>query len=129
MELRRFATVLTSVFMFAGILGQAHAQDPRIVGMWLFEEGSGNQVADGSGNGHTGIAVDGDLEWVAGKYGTALKFNHDNIRVHVEHNDAFNLETFTLECWVKLQSAGGDWQTVLAKRTAGADTTYVLEIG
>ncbi len=128
MRLWKRATILLFVFTFAGLSGSIYAADPEIVGMWLFDEGSGNQVMDGSGNGHTGVAVDGDLEWVPGKFGSALKFNHDGIRVHIEHNNAFNLETFTIMCWVKLESANGDWQTVIAKRTEGADTTYIIEI-
>jgi len=128
MRLWKTAIILVFVFALAGISGQIYAQDPRVVGTWLFDEGVGNQVMDRSGNGHTGVAVDGDLEWVAGKFGSALKFNQDGTRVHIEHDDVFNLETFTIECWVNLESANGDWQTIIAKRTTGVDTTYVVEI-
>jgi len=128
MRLWKTAAMLVFISVFTCLAGQIYAQDPRVVGMWMFDEGSGNQVMDRSGNGHAGVAVDGDLEWVEGKFGSALKFNHDGIRVHIEHDNVFNLETFTIECWVKLESANGDWQTLIAKRTTGADTTYIVEI-
>lgn len=128
MRQRKLLIALIFTMLFAGLIGEVWAQNPNTIGMWLFDEGEGNQVMDSSGNGRTGVAVDGDLEWVDGKFGKALKFNHDGTRVHIEHDEAFNVETFTLECWVKLQSANGDWQTVLAKRIEGADCTFVIEI-
>lgn len=128
MKRGRILATLTFAFVFMGLLGRIHAQNPNVVGMWLFEEGSGDQVIDSSGNGHTGVVIDGKLEWAEGKFGKALKFNKDGTRVHVERDDAFNLETFTLECWVKLESAG-DWQSVVAKRSEGAtDTNYIIEV-
>ena len=121
--------ILIFVSIFTGFFSQTIASGANVVGMWLFDEGQGNQVADASGNGHNGVAVDGDLEWGEGKFGKALKFGKDSARVHVEHDDAFNLETFTIVCWVKIESANGDWQTVVAKRSEGAtDTNYVIEI-
>ena len=124
----RALTFVISVFVFTSLISQGHAQTPNVLGMWLFDEGEGNQVMDSSGNGRTGVAVDGDLEWVEGKVGKALKFSHDGTRVHIDHDNVFNVETFTVECWVKLQSANGDWQTVVAKRTEGVDATFTIEI-
>ena len=45
-----------------------------IEGLWLFDDGSGNVVRDSSGNGRNGV-IEGGVQWVAGRYGGALKLN------------------------------------------------------
>lgn len=51
--------------------------DPKsIVGMWLFNEGGGEEAKDSSENANNGALI-GDAKWVDGKYGGALEFNSD----------------------------------------------------
>ena len=45
-----------------------------LVGCWLFNEGSGGQVFDLSGNGNTGTLLGGDIIWTPGKFGLTLDF-------------------------------------------------------
>jgi len=45
--------------------------DPALVGLWLFDDGSGTVVADSSGNGNDGV-INGDFTWDTGKFGGAL---------------------------------------------------------
>ena len=53
------------------------AIDPStIVGLWHFDEGDGNIVADSSGNGHDG-EIDGAI-WSGGKLGDGLEFDGDD---------------------------------------------------
>ena len=52
---------------------KGHWATKGLVGLWLFNEGSGGQVFDLSGNGNTGTIL-GTTSWVAGKYGSALSF-------------------------------------------------------
>lgn len=128
MRLAQVLAMLVFVFVFMSFLGQSYAENPNTVGMWLFDEGSGNQVRDSSGNGHTGVAADGELNWGEGKFGKALELSGDGPPIFVEHDDAFNLDVFTIECWVKVEAIG-DWQTIVAKRSEGAtDTNYIIEI-
>jgi len=58
------------------LTGVSDAQiDPEsCVGIWLFDEGQGDIAKDSSENGRDGTLNNGP-EWVAGKFGTALKFD------------------------------------------------------
>ena len=90
------------------------ATDPGIVGVWLFEEGSGDIALDSSGNGHDGTVINGPNEWVAGKYGTAMEFNNVNSRVDVPDTDDLDLDTFTVEVWAKCELKA-DFQGLVSK--------------
>jgi hypothetical protein len=59
--------------MFAS-LSSAKIDEASIIGMWLFNEGSGDVAEDFSGNGNDGTLMN-DPEWVKGKFGTALSFD------------------------------------------------------
>ena len=54
-------------------LNRNHPLSRGLVGLWLFNEGSGGQVFDLSGNGNTGTLVN-DVSWTSGKFGSALDF-------------------------------------------------------
>lgn len=45
--------------------------DPALVGVWLFDEGSGDVVKDSSGNENHG-RFNGPFEWTEGKFGKAV---------------------------------------------------------
>ena len=47
-----------------------------IVGIWLFDEGSGDEINDTSGNGNDGIVV--GATWTDGVFGSALEFDGTN---------------------------------------------------
>jgi len=98
--------------------------DPRtIVGMWIFDEGSGRIAKDSSGNGNDGILV-GKLKRVNGKFGKALEFpGVDDNFVEVPHNDSLTLKTFTFTAWVKLDSIA-DYQAIVIKTADGAAENY-----
>ena len=98
-----------------------YAQHPNVVGIWLFDEGDGNEIMDSSENGHTGISVGGDLEWDKGKFGSAAKFTPGGAHIEVEHTDAFDLETFTVAVWVKFISDTGGGEQNIAYKQVGND--------
>jgi len=54
-------------------LNRSHPFSRGLVGLWLFNEGSGGQVFDLSGNGNNGILVNSPI-WVSGIEGSALNF-------------------------------------------------------
>jgi hypothetical protein len=116
-----------SFVFFVGLLfvGQSHAKiDAKsIVGIWLFDDGTGKTAKDSSGNKHDGV-VKGDLKWVDGKFGKAIEFPgvNDNF-VEVPHDDSLNLTTFSFTAWVKIQSTGG-YQSILIKTADGAVENY-----
>ena len=57
--------------MIAG-LSSAKIDPDAALGIWFFDEGKGGTAKDSSENGNDGELV--DAEWVAGKFGEALKF-------------------------------------------------------
>jgi arabinan endo-1,5-alpha-L-arabinosidase len=107
----RAIAVCCAALMCAGLLQREARAD--LVAMWLLDEGSGDVVADESGNGHEGI-LEGDYEWLAaGKFGSALNFTQG--RVRVDHADDMDLVDFSMAIWIKLPGATGTYQMVMGK--------------
>ena len=65
-----YGTLICLCFLNPG-LSSALDSDAAL-GIWFFDEGKGGTAKDASNNGNNGEIV--DAEWVAGKYGEALKF-------------------------------------------------------
>lgn len=76
------------------------AIDPEnVVGVWLFDEGSGEVASDASENGLDGT-IHGNPKWVDGKFGKALEL--DGSAAHVEVPEHENpREAITVSLWVK----------------------------
>ena len=66
-----FFAILISVVMIWNARALDVQNDPATVGLWLFDDGSGNVVADSSGNGNNGT-INGDFTWDNGKFGGAI---------------------------------------------------------
>lgn len=70
-----------------------------VVGLWLFDEGSGDVAADSSDSG-LDAALKGNPEWVSGKFGAALQLDgtsaYVQVPAHANPNDAI-----TVSIWVK----------------------------
>ena len=95
------------------------AVDKHTVAVWLFEEGSGKTVRDASGNGHHG-EITGKLNWVKGKLGKGLEFPGDGSGyIIVDSTNKLELETLTIEAWVKVEAATAKWQGIVVKQQAG----------
>ena len=95
--------ILASLFM-VGVVGlsQSYAQeDESVVGLWLFDEGSGETAFDSSGNGNDGDILGGP-EWVEGKFNTALRFDglNDFVKVASSETIKSTSEALTVECWI-----------------------------
>lgn len=111
-------TVIGLTFLFA-MLTVTFAR-AEVLALWLFDEGSGNVVKDSSGNG-----IDGEnngAKYVAGKFGTGLKFDGDAF-VDLGLPDLFQNEieqAFTAEVWVKADKAPpADHSTIILIQTGG----------
>ncbi|MCG9129786.1 LamG domain-containing protein, partial [Candidatus Poribacteria bacterium] len=111
-------TIIT-IMMFLCILSSYSAVDRDTVAVWLFEEGDGKTVRDASGNGHHGD-ITGKLNWVKGKFGTGLEFPGDGSGyIVVDSTGKLELETLSIEAWVKVAAANGKWQGIVCKQQAG----------
>ena len=108
-----------------GIISADAAVDKNTVAVWLFEEGSGKVVKDASGNGHDG-EFSGSLKWVKARSGTGLEFPGDGGGyIVVDSTKKLELETLSIEAWVKVKEPTGKWQGILCKQEAGCtDRNY-----
>lgn len=99
-----------------------------IVGVWLFDEGSGDTAKDSSGNGYDGT-LDGP-KWTDGKFGKALEYDATDDYVEIPHDDGLSLEIYTIAAWAKLKPRPGEWQAIVHKQGPGGNSerNYVLNI-
>jgi len=124
----RYLLIGVVVLCVAGMLTtQSYAKiDPKtIVGLWLFDEGSGKIAKDSSGNGN-----DGTLEgpkWVDGKFGKALEFDGAS---YVDTGDdpitdPGGKKILSISAWVK-RATDTSKVLVAIRRTPGG---YILGVG
>jgi glucose/arabinose dehydrogenase len=92
-----------------------------LVAAYGFEETSGSNVDDSSGNANHGTLSNATR--TSGRYGSALSFNGTNARVNVPDSNSLDLTTgMTLEAWV-FPTAFGGWRDVVYK---GQNDLYYL---
>ena len=69
------------------------------IGYWPMDEGSGDNIADSSANGHNGTVQ--NTGWVDGKFGKALEFNGEDSLVDITYSEEFTpTEGATFAAWV-----------------------------
>ena len=86
--------------------GNAATSTSGLVAAYSFDAGTGNTVADLSGNGNTGTLT--NVTWsTAGRYGPAASFNGSSSLITVSGSSSLNLTGgMTLEAWVKPKTLG-----------------------
>lgn len=102
----KFVLLCLTALLVSGILtGQSYAKiEPKtLVGLWLFDEGSGDVAKDASENGKDGAIMNGP-NWVEGKFGKGLSFNGVDNYISLPPITASNWEGVTLLAWVWLNS-------------------------
>ena len=123
-DMKTFYSVVGLFFTLAvtiliGIAQVDAAIDENTVAVWLFEEGAGKVAKDASGNGHDGN-FKGSPKWVKAKFGTGLEFPGDaGGYVVVDSTKKLELETLTIEMWVKVEESTGKWQGIVCKQQTG----------
>lgn len=91
---------------------------PGPVGYWKFDENSGSTANDSSGNANSGTAT-GSPSWVAGKYGSALKYNGSSQYTSITAGSALQITNgLTAEAWINPVAASN---FVLFKETTGGN--------
>lgn len=115
LKYRAFTVILVVFLTIYGIDALGKVNPENVVGMWLFEEGSGDIARDSSGKGNNGKIV-GPAKWTQGKFGKGLEFNGKDVYVEVESNDSLVLEELTMVAWGKMRpSRGTRWQSIMMK--------------
>ena len=98
----------------------------NLVVLWLFDEGNGQIVTDGTGNGHKGTIQ--NRRWVSGKFGTSLEFQGqagDPNDVIISHhaNFDFGQDDFTIGLWANSKKADA---YIIVKRKLELDNWWNL---
>ncbi len=115
----QYSVIVITILLLISVMSTNAAVDRQTVAVWLFEEGNGKTVRDASGNGHDGEII-GSLDWVKAKFGTGLEFPGDGGGyIVVDSTNKLELETLSIEAWVKVKSPTGRWQGIVVKQQAG----------
>lgn len=115
-----FVILSMGLLLFPILIASAAIDPKTAVGVWLFDEGSGDVVADLSGNKHDGKIE--NTKWVDGKFGKALLFE-GNGAVTVQSTDKLNLGSqLTMMAYFNTQALS-DWHQIIAK-----NNQYLLRI-
>jgi chitodextrinase len=94
--------------------------DQGLVAAYSFDGGSGSVLTDNSGNGHDGTIV--GASWTtSGKYRSALHFNGTGDYVSLPALGTFYKSAFTLEAWVKKDTAAKGDAAVVGTWTSGGN--------
>jgi hypothetical protein len=98
---------------------------PGPVGHWKFDEATGTNTNDSSGNSNTGtLSGATPPQWSTGKYGSDLSFNGSTSYVTVSSSNSLNITgDITLEAWVKPNAVNGTDQDILFKGTSTSNAT------
>jgi len=91
----------------------------ELIGWWRLDEGSGTIVTDLSEYGNNGT-LQGDPQWVNGKFGKALQFDGVDDFVEIPHADILTVDNeVTVMAWINTERHGGpnneSWQGIVAK--------------
>ena len=100
-----------------------------VVGIWLFDEGSGDTVKDISGNRHDG-KIQGELKWVEGKFGKALEFDgvFSNY-VEVADTEALRIrKDISMLAWVHIDGKAERCGVISKYRSAGDLRGYTIDM-
>lgn len=129
-SINRFAIISISLLVIALAFtiqsGDAKIEPGSAIGIWLLNEGKGENISDSSGNDNHGELVSG--KWVEGPSGSALSLNGVNDRVIVPDSDSlYAAEAWTITAWVNVDAAEGGFGHIVGKRAAnGAVANYAF---
>ena len=101
--------ILTSISDAATVANEA------VLGIWLFDEGRGEQIADSSGNGNDGtLLLGGQSKWIDGKFGMALEFDGDQAFVEMKTPTNTGRHGHTISMWVKPAGIQKDFTVIMS---------------
>jgi hypothetical protein len=122
---RRFGTLVCILFSLSLLL--PIKADASLVGYWNFDENTGSNVNDSSGNNNTGTIY--GASWVSGKYGYGLSFDGasdgTDDYVSIPNADSIDIDVFTVSLWVSFYDVTRS-QVLLDKRNGQWHRNYGL---
>jgi len=96
----------------------------ELIGYWPFDEGQGTETADITGNGNDGT-FNGNIEWVPGYTGGAVRFDTAGERVVIGPLDpSAENNAMTLAAWINWEGQGHsiEHQGIIGKRLGWTTT-------
>ncbi len=128
-------TIVCVSLMVIGLIftGQSSAEidSKSIVGVWLFDEGSGKTAKDSSGKGNDGELMN-NPQWVAGKFGKALEFDGKDDYVNVDDTDELSGgdgKKLTVVAWFKTTKIDGTDNTpIVTKYLSASEKDWGLTV-
>jgi hypothetical protein len=105
--LRRWLSAISGTALAFLMIGPGYAFEENIVAAWTFDEGSGVDIHDVSGNGNDGLLI-GGAQWVDGKFGDALDFDGATGYIEIPFDESMrviNQGDFTLAAWFRPDAA------------------------
>ncbi|MCG9128755.1 LamG domain-containing protein [Candidatus Poribacteria bacterium] len=109
MNLMRFCILVVGLCFIVITTTNAAIDPDTIMGMWLFNEGTGNTVKDSSANGNDG-KIEGGVKRVDGKFGNGIELNGSDGWVTVDHSDTVGFKkgtSFTITVYFKGTKVAG----------------------
>ena len=110
-------TVISFIVISLMFVGISDAVDKSaLIAYWSFDKGTGQTVADDSGNGHEGKIM--DASWAKeGKSKSGMSFDGVGAFVDVPSDPSLdpNEDDLTIELWLKRADLAGGWQKILTK--------------
>jgi hypothetical protein len=105
--------------LFLAGLSYAKIDPANVAGLWLFDEGEGDEVEDSSGNGNHGAILGGKGKWIDGKFGSALELDGTN-HVSIPDSDSLDMtDQITVMFWFysekKMADMWADRQAIVGK--------------
>lgn len=114
-----FVCIILSFCLIFISTGVTKIDPATVIGMWLFDEGSGKSANDSSGKGNHGKIV--GAKYVDGKFEKALYFDGNDNCVEVQNSDSLNpTEKITIVMWVKPDQGlncdgNNNWRYLISK--------------
>ncbi|MFC1717839.1 LamG domain-containing protein [Candidatus Poribacteria bacterium] len=123
------------LFVVGLLVSSSYAEiDPETcIGMWLFDEGSGDIASDSSASKNDGTLMNG-AEWVDGKFGDGVSFDGVDDFVELASQPDSIMYGFTFSAWVMknadnpaTQEVFNNHQFFLRTKPEGEDATNPFE--
>ena len=118
------ATIIISLTFIVQTYAEIDFETAR--GIWLLDEGKGDDIEDISGNDNHGELQGG--KWVKGPDGPALSLNGQDDRVIIPDSDSMYLEkAWTITAWAYVNKSENGYGHILGKRpAAGTVANYAF---
>ena len=95
-----FSLGLMAISLVAINSSSAEIDPSSVVGLWLFDDGTGSTAMDSSGNNNHGMVVNAPV-WVDGRFGGALAFDGVGNCVNTNQKLLDGAREFTVLAWIK----------------------------